>query len=167
MMKNFTDPSLLRRIFKQRKRRGLNYISVGMVDGRPNRLQRTMKLQLCHETMKIHHGLGKSLFERPVFFCPVVAHWLDDTGKVFDLHREHSADQISKIVGQVGIVTRGQGIVPKVCVLSKHALAQHEVTKGIHADSFLHLQWRDGVSQALGHFLTLTGPETMYVQMLV
>src|SRR5215510_6936981 len=140
MMKNFTHSRLQCRIFKQRKRRGLNYISVGMIDGRPNRLQSTMKLQVLHVTMQLCLRLNEFLLKRVIFFCPVAAQWLDDAGKVFVLHREHPADQISKIVSQVSVVTRCQGILPKVCVLTKYTLAQNEVTEGIHADPFLHIQ---------------------------
>src|SRR4029434_1530403 len=167
MMKNFANSRSLRRIFKQSKRRGLHDITVSMIDSSPNRFEGAMKLEFRHLTMQLCLCLSKFIFERVIFFWPVAAQWLDDAGEIFVLHREYSADQIPEVVGQVSVVTRYKTIFPKVRVLSEDALAQHEVTKGIHADPFLHLQWRDGVSQTFGHFLAFTGPEAMHVQVLV
>src|SRR6266850_376316 len=149
MMKNFPDPRSLRRILKQGKRRGLHDIAVSMIDSSPNRFKGTMKLEFCHVTMQLCLCLSKFIFERLILFWPVAAQWLNNSGEIFVLHREYSADQIPEVVGQVSIVARYKSIFPKICVLPEHALAQHEVTKGIHADPFLHLERRDRVAQAL------------------
>src|SRR4030095_4735036 len=78
MMKNFPDPSSLRGILEQRKRRSLHDITVSIIDSSPNRFEGTMKLEFRHVPMQLCLRLSKFIFERVIFFWPVAAQWLND-----------------------------------------------------------------------------------------
>src|SRR5690348_7255887 len=70
VMQDFADPRLLAQIFDQGERRGLNDITIGMIERRPDGFQSAMKLQICHMAVEISFSLSKLGAELAIFCGP-------------------------------------------------------------------------------------------------
>ena len=83
------------------------------------------------------------------------------------IHGKNSGEQISQIIGKVGVYTLYNGIFSEIGIQTEHHLPHQEISEWIHSIHLSHLHRIGHVTNAFGHLAAPHIPEAMNIEVLI